>query len=57
MGGADFELNVDIRGIIIFALVVIIATVFKKFKGKKPSPILMIAISACLGMALYSLPL
>lgn len=57
VGGADFELNVDIRGIIIFALVVIIATVFKKFKGKKPSPILMIAISACLGMALYSLPL
>ena len=57
VGGADFELNVDIRGIIIFALVVIIATVFKKIKGKKPSPILMIGISACLGMALYSLPL
>lgn len=57
VGGSDFELNIDIRGIIIFALVVAIATAYKKIKGKKPSPILMIGISACLGMALYSLPL
>ena len=52
----DFALDVDIKGMIIFALVVAIAAVFKKLKGKKPSPILMIAISACLGMILYSLP-
>lgn len=57
IGGNDFTLNIDVRGIIIFALVVAIATAYKKFKGKKPSPILMIAISACLGMAIYSLPL
>ena len=56
VGGADFELNIDIKGIIIFAIVVLIAAAYKKVKGKKPSPILMISISACLGMALYSLP-
>jgi hypothetical protein len=49
-------LNADIKGIIIFAIIVAIASVYKKIKGKKPSPILMIAISACLGIALYSLP-
>ncbi len=57
IGENDFALNLDIRGIIIFALVVVIATIYKKIKSKKPSPILMIAISACLGMILYSLPL
>lgn len=56
IGNTDFALDVDIKGMIIFALVVAIAAVFKKLKGKKPSPILMIAISACLGMILYSLP-
>lgn len=56
IGNKDFTLNFDIKGIIIFALVILIATVFKKIKGKKPSPILMIAISACLGAILYSLP-
>ncbi len=56
IGNTDFALDLDIKGIIIFALVVAIATVFKKLKGKKPSPILMIAISACLGIILYSLP-
>ena len=56
IGNKDFTLNFDIKGIIIFALVILIATVFKKIKGKKPSPILMIAISACFGAILYSLP-
>ena len=56
IGSGDFSLNADIKGIIIFAIIVAIASVYKKIKGKKPSPILMIAISACLGIALYSLP-
>ena len=56
IGSGDFELNVDLIGIIIFALVVGISLIYKKKKGKKPSPILMIAISACLGMIFYSIP-
>lgn len=57
IGAGDFELNIDFIGIIIFAVVVAISLIYKKIKGKKPSPILMIAISACLGMILYSLPI
>ena len=43
----------DVRGIIILAILVAIALVFKKIKKKKPSPILMILISAGLGMLVY----
>ena len=43
----------DVRGIIIFAVLVAIALIFKKIKKKKPSPILMILISAGLGMLVY----
>lgn len=57
IGAGDFELNIDFIGVVIFALVVGISLIYKKKKGKKPSPILMIAISACLGMILYSLPI
>ena len=57
IGSGDFTLNLDVKGIIIFAFVVAIAAIFKKIKGKKPSPILMIAISAGLGIILYSLPI
>lgn len=56
IGSGDFELNIDPIGIIIFALVVGISLIYKKKKGKKPSPILMIAISACLGIIFYSIP-
>ena len=56
IGSGDFAPNVDIKGIIIFALIVGISMLYKKAKGKKPSPILMIAISAGLGMIFYSLP-
>ena len=56
IGAKDFDLNVDVRGIIIFAIVTILAFVLKKIKGKKPSPILMIVISAFLGIYFYSLP-
>ena len=56
IGNGDFAPNVDIKGIIIFALIVGISMLYKKAKGKKPSPRLMIAISAGLGMIFYSLP-
>ena len=45
----------DVFGLIIFALIVAISFVYKKIKGKKPSPIILIVISAILGMILYSL--
>ena len=48
-GGFD----VDIKGIIIFLILLGLAFVFKKIKKKKPSPILMIIISACLGILFY----
>ena len=56
IGGNDFALNVDLLGITIFAIIVSISLIYKKIKGKKPSPILMIAVSAVLGMIFYSLP-
>ena len=42
--------SIDLPGIIIFAIIVSIAFVWKKIKNKKPSPIVMILISAALGM-------
>lgn len=45
----------DVRGIIIFAILVAIALIFKTIKKKKLSPILMILVSAGLGMLLYSI--
>ena len=44
----------DLRAMIILAILVVIALIFKKIKKKKPSPILMILISAGLGILLYS---
>ena len=49
-GGFDF----DVRGIIILAILIATAVIFTKLRKKKPSPILMIIISAGLGMLLYS---
>ncbi len=43
----------DIAGLIIFAIIVGVALVWKKIKNKKPSPIVMILISAALGMIIY----
>ena len=45
----------DFKGIVILAVLVTIAWIFKKIKQKKPSPIVMILISAALGMVLYSI--
>jgi chromate transporter len=46
---------VDYKGLIILAVLIAIAFAFKKVRHKKPSPILMILISAGLGMLLYSI--
>ena len=43
----------DVAGAIIFAVLLTIAFIYKKIKKKKPSPIIMILISAGLGMLLY----
>ncbi|MBR3893726.1 MAG: chromate transporter [Clostridia bacterium] len=45
----------DVIGIIILAILIAISLIFKKIQKKKPSPILMILVSAGLGMLLYSL--
>lgn len=44
---------VDLRGLGILALLVLAAFGFQKWKHKKPSPILMILLSAGLGMIFY----
>ena len=48
-------LDIDVKGLIIFAIILAIAFVYKKLKKKKPSPIIMILISAGLGMIFYGL--
>jgi chromate transporter len=45
----------DWRGAIILGLLIAIALTYKAVKKKKPSPIVMILISAGLGMIFYSL--
>ena len=56
IGSGNFTFNIDFKGIVILEIIIIISTLYKYAKGKKPSPILMIAISAFLGMIFYSLP-
>ena len=51
----DSGMSADIRGLIILGILVLIGFAGKKILKKKPSPIIMILISAGLGMALYSL--
>ena len=46
---------IDYKGLIILAILIAIAFAFKKVRHKKPSPILMILISAGLGMIFYSI--
>ena len=45
----------DLLGILIFALLVGFALLHRRLRGKKPSAMLMIGISACLGMLFYGL--
>lgn len=51
----ETPISPDYIGIVIFAFVFVLAEIIKKVKGKKPSPIIVILISAALGMILYSL--
>ena len=46
--------NIDVGGILIFAVICGVAALFKLVLKKRPSPILMIVISAGLGMLVYS---
>ena len=45
----------DVRGICIFVILLAVAFLFGKLKKKKPSPILMILLSAGLGILFYSI--
>ena len=45
----------DVKGLILLAIIFLISFVIKKIWGKKPSPILMIGISALLGIIFYEL--
>ena len=53
--GIGDTLAIDFNGIIIFAILILISIVAKLAFKKKPTPILMILISAGLGMLMYSL--
>lgn len=46
-------LSVDYKSIIIFVIIFAVGFVFKKIKKKAPSPILLILISALLGMGMF----
>jgi chromate transporter len=56
IGSGNFTFNIDFKGIIILGIIIAISLIYKRRRGKKPSPILMIAISAFLGMIFYSIP-
>ncbi len=45
----------DVKGLIVFAVVAAVAVIFKRIRKKPLSPILLILISACLGMTVYSI--
>ena len=47
--------TIDLRAVIIFLVVAVTGIVLKKLLGKKPSPIILIVISAMLGMIAYSI--
>ena len=49
--------KIDVPAIIIFATIVLFSLVFKFLLKKKPSPILIIIVSAGLGILIYSLPI
>lgn len=53
--GAAVSFAPDLKAVLIFGVVLATSLIYKKIKGKKPSPILVIVLSAVLGMILYSL--
>ena len=46
-------ITVDFKGIIILFITFLIMLIYKKFKSKSISPIILIVISAIIGMAIY----
>jgi chromate transporter len=46
-------ISVDLPGVLILELLFAVSLLWKRFKGKKPSPIVMILLSAALGLLLY----
>ena len=50
---SDVVPNVDWKSLLVFALVVLIATVWKKLKKKEPSLITMVLISGIIGLILF----
>lgn len=55
ISGMGDPLTIDFNGIIIFSILIAITVAAKLAFKKKPSPILMIILSAGLGMLMYSL--
>lgn len=53
--GAFAMSNVDFRGLAILAILICIGFGFQKLKKKAPSPIVLILISALLGMVFYGI--
>ena len=49
------EVVPDIKGLVIFSVIAAVAIAFKKIRKKTISPILLILLSAGLGMAVYSI--
>ena len=45
----------DVKGLIIFSVIAVTAVIYKKIKEKPLSPILLILLSAGLGMVMYSI--
>ena len=54
MTSVNLEISADFRGFAILGVLVAVSLISAKIFKKKPSPILMILISAGLGMLLYS---
>lgn len=54
VGNIGDAVSVDLRGLVILAILAVIHIVWRKLRKKRPSPILMIFISAGLGLAFYS---
>lgn len=55
LSDVNSSFETDIFALVIFAFVAFVSLVWKKLKKKKPSPIMLILISALLGILLYPL--
>jgi len=53
--GTIFAVKVNVQAIIITAFLFVSMFGYKQFKKKKPSPIMLIVISALMGMAVYGM--